>query len=316
MIGAAGRIYLAGPTADVRRAQAEITGCWPPSPAGSSSHERLRTWRARPVGRRGRHGPGHGVRPRGAAPLRLPPRRVRRAAQRLGERDLPGRRPRRRALGAAGAPARLPHRAGDRVRAGLDGRAARRGRGAHAAGAARCRRPAGGDGARRPAAGRTALRALRVPARHRAGRRAGEHADRRHFAELGEITARMHRHAREWPRPPWFTRFHWDYDAAFGAAARWGRWQDGIGVGPAERRVLARLDEALRARLAAFGTGPGALRPGARRHPAGQPAGARRLGQRHRLRRLRVQLVPVRPGHLGELLRARAARCPAWWTAG
>ena len=26
MIGAAGRIYLAGPTADVRRAQAEITG--------------------------------------------------------------------------------------------------------------------------------------------------------------------------------------------------------------------------------------------------------------------------------------------------
>ena len=33
-----------------------------------------------------------------------------------------------------------------------------------------------------------------------------------HFAELGEITARMHRHARSWPRPPWFTRFHWDYE--------------------------------------------------------------------------------------------------------
>ncbi len=50
----------------------------------------------------------------------------------------------------------------------------------------------------------------------------------------------------------------------------------------------------------------GTLRPGARRHPAGQPAGARRGGQRHRLRRRRVQLVPVRPGHVGELLRARA----------
>ena len=77
-----------------------------------------------------------------------------------------------------------------------------------------------------------------------------------HFEELGEITARMHGHARTWPRPPWFTRFHWDYDAAFGAAARWGRWQDGVGVGPAERRVLARLDEALCARLGAFGQGP------------------------------------------------------------
>jgi Ser/Thr protein kinase RdoA (MazF antagonist) len=77
------------------------------------------------------------------------------------------------------------------------------------------------------------------------------------FAELGEITARMHRHAREWPRPAWFTRFHWDYRAAFGDQARWGRWQDGIGVGPAELRVLTRLDDVLRTRLAAFGTGPG-----------------------------------------------------------
>jgi Ser/Thr protein kinase RdoA (MazF antagonist) len=77
-----------------------------------------------------------------------------------------------------------------------------------------------------------------------------------HFAELGEITARMHRHAREWPRPAWFTRFRWDCDAAFGAPARWGRWQDGIGVGPAEREVLSRLDSTLRRRLAAFGDGP------------------------------------------------------------
>jgi Ser/Thr protein kinase RdoA (MazF antagonist) len=77
-----------------------------------------------------------------------------------------------------------------------------------------------------------------------------------HFAELGEITARMHRHAREWSRPDWFTRFHWDYAAAFGQQARWGRWQDGIGVGPSERAVLTRLDNVLRARLRAFGSGP------------------------------------------------------------
>jgi Ser/Thr protein kinase RdoA (MazF antagonist) len=76
-----------------------------------------------------------------------------------------------------------------------------------------------------------------------------------HFAELGEITARMHQHARQWRRPGWFTRFHWDYLAAFGPQARWGRWQDGVGVGPAERQILGRLDDALRHRLEAFGTG-------------------------------------------------------------
>jgi Ser/Thr protein kinase RdoA (MazF antagonist) len=78
-----------------------------------------------------------------------------------------------------------------------------------------------------------------------------------HFAELGEITARMHRHARNWARPAGFTRFRWDYDAAFGGEARWGRWQRGIGVGPAERALLGRLDTELRERLTAFGTGPG-----------------------------------------------------------
>jgi len=77
-----------------------------------------------------------------------------------------------------------------------------------------------------------------------------------HFAELGEITARMHAHARDWRRPGWFTRFHWDYPAAFGAEARWGRWQDGIGVGPAEAEILGRLDRTLERRLSAFGTGP------------------------------------------------------------
>jgi Ser/Thr protein kinase RdoA (MazF antagonist) len=80
--------------------------------------------------------------------------------------------------------------------------------------------------------------------------------DAAHFAELGEVTARMHQHARQWPRPSWFTRFSWDYNAAFGREARWGRWQDGIGVGPAERAVLGRLDQVLAQRLAAFGTGP------------------------------------------------------------
>jgi Ser/Thr protein kinase RdoA (MazF antagonist) len=79
-------------------------------------------------------------------------------------------------------------------------------------------------------------------------------AEAGHFAELGEITARMHQHARTWQKPDSFIRFHWDYEAAFGREARWGRWQDGAGVGPAERDILTQLDQRLKKRLAAFGT--------------------------------------------------------------
>jgi Ser/Thr protein kinase RdoA (MazF antagonist) len=78
----------------------------------------------------------------------------------------------------------------------------------------------------------------------------------RSFELLGSITARMHEHALGWQRPPGFTRFAWDYDGAFGGVARWGRWQDGIAVGAAEREVLGRLDAALRSRLSRFGSEP------------------------------------------------------------
>src|ERR1035441_2305206 len=138
-----------------------------------------------------------------------------------------------------------------------------------------CPPPTGGGAPRRappPAAGRRAVAVTArggadpstarhcvhfefLPGREPAGESGGVLSGG-HFAELGEITARMHQHARRWPRPAWFTRFHWDYRAAFGPGARWGRWQDGIGVGPSERQVLTRLDSVLRSRLAAFGTGP------------------------------------------------------------
>jgi Ser/Thr protein kinase RdoA (MazF antagonist) len=77
------------------------------------------------------------------------------------------------------------------------------------------------------------------------------------FRTLGAITARMHDHSDRWRRPAGFDRFAWDYDGAFGGVARWGRWQDGIAVGPGERGVLGRLDDVLRRRLTAFGQGTG-----------------------------------------------------------
>jgi Ser/Thr protein kinase RdoA (MazF antagonist) len=76
------------------------------------------------------------------------------------------------------------------------------------------------------------------------------------FAALGAITARLHRHSRTWRRPAGFSRFSWDWPNSLGASARWGRWQDGIGVGDAERPVLAPAAELVRARLAEYGTSP------------------------------------------------------------
>ena len=76
------------------------------------------------------------------------------------------------------------------------------------------------------------------------------------FRALGVISARLHEHARRWRRPAWFTRFAWGYSESIGACGHWGRWQDGIAVGREEHAVLARLDDTLRLRLAAFGNGP------------------------------------------------------------
>ncbi|HEY5135619.1 MAG TPA: phosphotransferase [Candidatus Nanopelagicales bacterium] len=76
------------------------------------------------------------------------------------------------------------------------------------------------------------------------------------FVQLGAITARLHGHAKAWRPPAGFTRFTWDYDTSLGDRGHWGRWQDGLGMGPAELDVLSRCSELLRRRLEAFGKGP------------------------------------------------------------
>ncbi|XVQ06849.1 phosphotransferase enzyme family protein [Spirillospora sp. CA-255316] len=76
------------------------------------------------------------------------------------------------------------------------------------------------------------------------------------YGMLGAITARLHRHARGWRSPAEFTRFAWDWEHSLGGAPRWGRWQDGIDVGPSEVAVLGEAAELVRRRLDAYGTGP------------------------------------------------------------
>jgi Ser/Thr protein kinase RdoA (MazF antagonist) len=76
------------------------------------------------------------------------------------------------------------------------------------------------------------------------------------FELLGGICARMHRHSLAWARPAGFVRFSWDFDSCVGPGGRWGRWQDGIGVGRQELDVLGRAADTMRTRLRRFGQGP------------------------------------------------------------
>jgi len=75
------------------------------------------------------------------------------------------------------------------------------------------------------------------------------------FPRLGDFTARLHRHARHWRRPPWFTRMRWGLETTLGPRAHWGSWEASV-PDPEERRQHGRLAEVVSVRLARFGEGP------------------------------------------------------------
>lgn len=76
------------------------------------------------------------------------------------------------------------------------------------------------------------------------------------FEVLGSLAAQMHLHGQSWVRPEGFSRYTCDYDAALGPRAMWGRWQDGLGLGPQERQILTRADEQIRQHLLTYGKDP------------------------------------------------------------
>lgn len=76
------------------------------------------------------------------------------------------------------------------------------------------------------------------------------------FETLGRITAALHDHSRSWSRPAGFDRFAWDWEHSLGAAGRWGRWRDAVGVGRGEAAILERAQDLLHRRLTDYGSGP------------------------------------------------------------
>lgn len=84
------------------------------------------------------------------------------------------------------------------------------------------------------------------------GHEPSEHELAAWFPALGEVTARLHRHARAWRRPGWFGRPRWDVSTTLGEAGHWGPWQRGV-FDAQEREQLQRLAEVVMARLERFG---------------------------------------------------------------
>ncbi len=77
------------------------------------------------------------------------------------------------------------------------------------------------------------------------------------FERLGEITARMHGHARAWVRPAGFARKRWDFAAMVGDSGFWGPWRAGIGLEAAGAAVIERALSRVHEQLEALGHGPG-----------------------------------------------------------
>lgn len=78
----------------------------------------------------------------------------------------------------------------------------------------------------------------------------------RWFAPLGEITAHLHLHARQWTLPPGFTRKRWDVETILGPDPHWGHWRQAQGLDPQGEMLLARATDRLAAKLTAYGTAP------------------------------------------------------------
>jgi len=69
------------------------------------------------------------------------------------------------------------------------------------------------------------------------------------FERLGEITARMHRHARGWMLPAGFQRHSWTPETILGDRPLWGPWQTGIGMDAPAVRLVGRMAAAIEKRL-------------------------------------------------------------------
>lgn len=78
----------------------------------------------------------------------------------------------------------------------------------------------------------------------------------KYFRELGQVTARLHQHTRNWGTAHPLNRPTWDHDTMLGERARWGRWQDGLNVTTSQVALFQQVSETIQTRLHMFGRSP------------------------------------------------------------
>ena len=83
-----------------------------------------------------------------------------------------------------------------------------------------------------------------------------QHDLRGPFEVLGELTAHMHIHEKNWKRPDYFERFTWDFDTSLGDTPHWGRWRDGMGLTPEIEDLFGKTVDLIGHRLERFGKSP------------------------------------------------------------
>ncbi len=76
------------------------------------------------------------------------------------------------------------------------------------------------------------------------------------FKRLGAVTARMHKHAKQWQRPAYFERLVWDFDGCLGKTQLWGDWRQGPGLNENDKTILERAEKQIELRLNAYGSEP------------------------------------------------------------
>jgi Ser/Thr protein kinase RdoA (MazF antagonist) len=78
----------------------------------------------------------------------------------------------------------------------------------------------------------------------------------RWFERLGELTAKMHLHAKAWTLPATFRRKRWDLKAMVGDEGYWGPWRAGLGLDRPGMLAIEQAVSLITQRLERFGSGP------------------------------------------------------------
>jgi Ser/Thr protein kinase RdoA (MazF antagonist) len=76
------------------------------------------------------------------------------------------------------------------------------------------------------------------------------------FGRLGQVTARMHAHARSWAAPAGFQRKRWDLAAMVGPNGFWGSWRAAADLTSAGAAIIERALAQIEQRLERYGEGP------------------------------------------------------------